>query len=439
MFRSLTLQLTLAGLFAALPFAASAQFADNFDFTSSNSEPVGTPLFSTGGNIFGVTYRGPGPSSTCTVSVGCGTFFELVKPTTTGGPWTINTIYAFKGGAGGTAPNANPIYINGNFFGTTFGGGSGTGGQGHGTVYAMLPQGGGAFNHQVIYNFQGNTDGSHPTFLVALNNALYGITNFGGISGPDTNGAGTNCCGVVYQLTPPASGSGAGWTESVIYRFTGGNDGAFPQYIAINGSTLYVSTSNGGSGNGGTIVQLTSNGSSWNATTLYSFSSSGNSSFNPEGFTFDTSGNIFGVNEVGGGGPCSFFHYNGCGAVFELQNGGGGTWNFTQIYAFQGGPDGNAPFAPPVFDSNGNLYVTSTGLSQSTPMGNGAIVELTPGSTTWTANVLHTFNGTDGADPAGMLKGNDGNLYGFATFGGASDNGSLYSVPLTTPTNPRSR
>ena len=68
---------------------------------------------------------------------------------------------------------------------------------------------------------------------------LYGTTEFGGASGQ----------GVVFKLSP-------GGTETVLYSFTGGNDGAFPNdigsLIADRAGNLYGTTVNGGAdpGNG---------------------------------------------------------------------------------------------------------------------------------------------------------------------------------------------
>ena len=59
--------------------------------------------------------------------------------------------------------------------------------------------------------------------------SLYGTTYWGGgYPCPAGNG-----CGTVFKLTPPARTSPAameGWTETVLYRFTGGSDGAYPYF-----------------------------------------------------------------------------------------------------------------------------------------------------------------------------------------------------------------
>jgi hypothetical protein len=64
--------------------------------------------------------------------------------------------------------------------------------------------------------------------------------------------------GTVFKLTPPAT-TGGTWTESVLYNFTGGSDGADPDAGLIagaSGGALYSTTHGGGSGYG-TVFELT--------------------------------------------------------------------------------------------------------------------------------------------------------------------------------------
>jgi hypothetical protein len=107
----------------------------------------------------------------------------------------------------------------------------------------------------------------------------------------------------------------------------------------------------------------------------------------------DSKGNLFGVTIVGGNGGCGDY---GCGTVFELspQTDGDETipYNFAP-------PDGS-PWGALIFDGAGNIYGTTLG------HGSG-IYELSPGSGSWSYNVLYS----DGAGP-GLLMGSDGDLYG---------------------------
>jgi hypothetical protein len=58
--------------------------------------------------------------------------------------------------------------------------------------------------------------------IMDANGALYGTTEGGGGCHSVHGG-----CGTVFELTPPAAGSGT-WTVKVLYAFGGDDDGAFP-------------------------------------------------------------------------------------------------------------------------------------------------------------------------------------------------------------------
>ncbi len=421
--------LTLAcAIAAALPFAASSQtYTIVYDFSNSGvphvSQPVGTPIITSAGDIFGISYNG-GLHGCVTVGGACGTFFKLTAPATAGAGVTETTIYDFVGGPSGGAPNANPIYVDNAFFGTTYGGGSAVPFTGNGTVYQLTPSVSG-YTYSVIYTFQGGTDGSRPTFMTTLNSTMYGITNFGG---------GATNVGIVYSLTPGASGQP--YTETIIHTFNGTSDGGVPQYIVAYGGSLYVSLSNNGAYQGGTMVELTppTSGNVWTETVLFSFGGSASSAYNPEGFGFGNDGYIYGAAELGGSGPCTFNGKPGCGAIFRLKPpSSGSTWTYLPIYTFQGGVDSGAPYAPPAFDNKGNIYVTSTGTAVS-PKSYGAVLELSPAGDVFTPILLHTFLETEGGDPAGLVQfGPKGGIFGFATFGGAGANGVTYAIVPSCP------
>src|SRR5690349_18259597 len=95
----------------------------------------------------------------------------------------------------------------------------------------------------VLYSFQGGSDGAFPRGPLVSDpqGNLYGVTDTGGS---------TNCtegCGTVFELSPP-SHAGGPWTETVLYRFLGGTDGAAPQAGLIRDSAgnLYGTTQGGG-------------------------------------------------------------------------------------------------------------------------------------------------------------------------------------------------
>src|SRR6185312_11270430 len=97
-----------------------------------------------------------------------------------------------------------------------------------------------AATEKIIYSFKGDSDGAEPyaSVIADKSGALYGTTRSGGASG----GFGT-----AFKLSPPAAGSNL-WKETVLHRFTGGKDGAFPEAPLVMDATgnLYGTTSGGG-------------------------------------------------------------------------------------------------------------------------------------------------------------------------------------------------
>jgi uncharacterized repeat protein (TIGR03803 family) len=244
--------------------------------------------------------------------------------------WTPTPLYGFSGGADGSTPNYGALIFDrtGNMYGTTSAGGSG-----NGVVYEMMGSGAN-WTEQAIYSFAGSPDGATPYSGVIFDSTgnLYGTTTAGGASG---NGA-------VYELSP----SGSGWTERVIYSFTGGNDGSYPTagLIFDNTGNLYGTTNTGGAGGGGTIFKLSPSDGGWVYTLLYSFT--GGANCGPWSSLALHGGNLYGTTVCGG---------LGAGSVFELSASG----TFTSIYDFTGGNDGEFPYGSVAFDTTGNIYGTT--------------------------------------------------------------------------------
>ena len=174
-------------------------------------------------------------------------------------------------------------------------------------------------------------------------------------------------CGTVFQLAP----SGSGWTETVLYRFTQGDDGAYPSggVIFDNSGNLYGTTEFGISGNG-TVFELTPSGGQWIYTLLYSLMSGQSGVGGPLGtLAMDAAGNLYGTTNQGGIGDC----YGECGTVFKLTP-SAGSWAYTLLYDFTDGTDGGQPYDGLIFDRNGNLYGTASIRAG----GGGTVFEITP-------------------------------------------------------------
>ena len=334
-------------------------------------------------------------------------------------------LYAFAGGTDGASPEGLTMDRAGNLYGTAEYGGSANGYSGNGTVFQLSHKGKGWVLNP-LYSFQGGTDGANPTARVIFgpDGSLYGTTTLGGIQGCDS---GYSTCGTVFNLKPPLTACKTAlcpWTETVLYRFTGGSDGAYPQngdlFFGQSG-ILYGTTRLGGAYGDGVVFSLTPSQGAWTYSVIYSFTG-GNDGAGPQsGVISDNAGNLYGTAEGGG-----FFGY---GTVYELIPSGSG-WQEQTLYAFSStGQDGYAkdPAGGLIFDASGNLYGTTS--ENSFEIGGGGVVfELTPSNGTWTfAHGASTLGGMTAGGPCGSLAMDaEGDLYGTAV---PSGYGGVFEVP----------
>lgn len=381
--------------------------------------PVGGLIMDSAGDLFGTTVAG-GDSiiGDPNCSNGCGTVFEL-SPNGSGG-YSESILYRFTGTGDGSNPaSALVMDSEGNLYGTTQWGGSDT----YGTVFELVPNGGGGYTESILYSFTGGSDGNEPHARLLIDGAgnLYGTTYYGGvISGPD---CGTGC-GTVFELS---HGSG-GYTESILYRFTDSPDGAFPQggLIRDSAGNLYGTTSLGGVSNCeagcGTVFELSKSGGAYTEAILLRFTGNADDNWPFAGLTEDGAGNLYG-STVGSGCP------GPCGTVYELARATGGAYTESILYSFTGGNDGSEPFGAAILDRSGNLYGATNG---GTSTQDGTVYEITHSGGINSESTLHTFSGgTDGARSySRLVMDNAGNLYGTTKYGGSSNNGVVFEVLL---------
>jgi uncharacterized repeat protein (TIGR03803 family) len=295
------------------------------------------------------TLYGSSPSNL--VSYHNGYLFNLSPPlnvcTTVMCNWNPTVLYGFSGGSDGATPKGAVLVFDhaGNMYGTTSAGGSG-----NGVVYQLTPAG----VQTPIYTFRGSPDGAIPYAGVIFDSAgnLYGTTTAGGASG---NGA-------VYKLSP----NGSGYSEQVIYSFTGGNDGsnAIGGLVLDNAGNLFGTTANGGSGGGGTVFELSPNGNSYNYSLLYSFAGAANCGPWAE-LSFDSAGNLYGTTLCDGA--------TGNGNIFKLTASTG--FSYSSVHDFSGGNDGKRPISNVALDSAGDMFGTTQVGGADTQ---GVVWEITP-------------------------------------------------------------
>ena len=231
---------------------------------------------------------------------------------------------------------------------------------------------------------------------------------------------------LTFISVPPAQAQ----TYQVIYNFTGGPDGAYPEAgLAARGGVFYGTAYQGGGSNRGTVFKLARNGSGWIFSPLYSFTGRADGSAPIAAVVFGHDGTIYGTTEFGGH-NCGV----GCGTVFHLRPPATICksilcfWTETVLYQFSGSSDGANPgYGQLTFDQAGNVYGTTFfgGVNAQ-----GVVYELTPSGGGWTERAIHTFSGSsDGENPySSVVLDAAGNLYGTTYAGGAHGYGTVFQL-----------
>jgi uncharacterized repeat protein (TIGR03803 family) len=353
------------------------------------------------GNLYGATSGGG--------AYGQGIVFRLTpRP---GGNWTESILHNFPSSLhDGEGPNGGLLQDDsGIWYGTTAGGGA----YYLGTVF-QLKHGSGGWVENILYSFGTHSDdGYEPAAGLAMDKRgnLYGTA--------------PQPWSTAFELTP---GSG-GWDETIMHHFgvsKGDGAGPYAGLILDAVGNLYGTTEGGGNECGssgcGTVYELSPepNGK-WKEAVLHRFDNNGHDGFTP-GFgtlVLDGSGSLYGT--TAGGGCCG-------GVVYQLTPGASGRWNETILYDFKGGSKGFEPGAGVVMDKAGNSYGTT--IYGGSGCDCGVVYKLAPTrSGKWKYTVLHTFVGSDGAQPrANLILDDKGNLYGTTITGGAYGGGVVFEL-----------
>jgi uncharacterized repeat protein (TIGR03803 family) len=335
-------------------------------------------------NLYGTTQQGGNNFN--------GLVYELKH---TKGGWKEIVLYEFTGGTDGAGPMGQLVFdAKGNLYGIANGGGAG-----YGTVYELTPSKG-KWAFKVIHTFQGGNDGVVNIGVsgLVLDKAghLYGMTEMGGTAG----------FGTIFEL----SRSGSSWKKTTLYSFAGGADAADPLMGLTwdSAGNLYGATVGGGTDGCGAVFELAHQKKTWTESVIYNFTGGSDGCWPEFGsVTIPKSGEIYGTTGAGGS-------YNQ--GVIYLLKASNGTWSETTLYDFTGGNDGGQVFAGVTLDPAGNIFGAAAYYGTGAY---GAVVELKKQKSGWQEKTLHDFTGSDGGYLYGnIMVGAKGNLYGTTFRGG---------------------
>ena len=392
---------TLLALCGATAISSAAQTLTTLHtfagYSTEGASPYAGLVQATDGNFYGTTYAG-GTSGNC--QGGCGTVFRITPA------GTLTTLHSFDFYDGASPTGALVQGNDGNFYGTTYGGGAN---QYYGTVFKITPSG--TFTSLYSFCAQANcADGAMPyaRLVRATDGNFYGTTLEGGSNTGCSLGSGS--CGTVFKITP-------GGTLTTLYSFCaqpGCADGGNPYAGLVQASdgNFYGTTFGRGINGYGTVFKITPAGA---LTSLYSFCSQTNCAdgeYPQAGLVQASDGNFYGTTPEGGGGV-----YHQGGTVFKITSSG----TLNTLYNFCSQPacaDGADSLAALLQGTDGNFYGTTIGggayCTQNS--GCGTVFKITPSGMLTT---MHSFDDTDdGKAPfAGLVHATDGNFYGTTAFG----------------------
>jgi uncharacterized repeat protein (TIGR03803 family) len=305
--------------------------------SANGAYPYGGLTLGSDGNFYGTTEEGGARS---VYDYGKGTAFKV----TTNG--TLTTLVSFNS-TNGEYPYAGlTLGHDGNFYGTTYYGGSG----GEGTVFKVTTNG--TLTTLVAFSDLGAFT-PYAGLTLGNDGNFYGTTEQGGQYG--SSGSGT-----VFKVTTNGT-----LTTLAVFKFSNGELPKAALTLGKDGN-FYGTTWGGGSGGYGTAFKMTVAGT---LTTLISFNSTNGA--NPTAaLTLGNDGNLFGTTEKGG--SCGY------GTLFKVATNG----TMTTLISFVG-TNGAYPQAALTLGSDGNLYGTT---SQGGSSGEGTVFCLLVPPYTWTTN-----------------------------------------------------
>lgn len=360
---------------------------------------------------------------------------------------TFTVLHSFSGADGNSPYSGITLDQQGRIYGTTY-----YGGTGNGVVYRLVHEDEGWISTPLYTFGSQNHDGIYPEARVVFgpDGVLYGTTSYGGAEG----------YGTVFSLRPPAAACKAAvcpWTETILYNFSGGADGAYPGFgdlVFDAAGNIYGTTyGGGGSSNGGVVFKLTRSGNSWTESVIWTFICNSGGCNPYGGVIFDNAGNLYGTASTvyelspsqsgwtqtvladsggAGGGVIFDAHGNlfgitggldgGVSSAYEVARQSDG-WSYAELQNF--GDEYIGTVAVPTFDAHGNLYGPLPTIGDSFT---GEIFQLTPSGNQWMYRAFYTFNGGASIPIGAVIFDADGNMYGTTAAGGTNDIGTVWEI-----------
>ncbi len=336
------------------------------------------------GNFYGTTALG-----------GSGTVnpFGTVFRVSSNGSFT--SLYSFSFQVTGDQPFAGVIQASdGNFYGTTRGSGSY-----NGNIFRITPSG--TFTELHAFGgFFGGDDGAHPEaeLVQASDGNLYGVTHDNSFGG-----------GVVFRISP----TGANFMKLI--QLPGGAN-SYSNLVEGSDGNLYGTTANGGAAGRGSIFRISKSGA---FTTIHEFTFVAGDGWLPlAGLMRGSDGNFYGTTANGG--------TESRGTIFRISENG----NYATLHSFTIS-EGSSPQATLVEGADGNFYGTTRSGGQFSA---GTIYRLKPNGE-FTTLYSFSFTGSVGHTPeAEMVQGSDGAFYGTTTSATQDPiRGTVFRMSLPTP------
>jgi len=411
----------------------------SFTPASDGQGPSASLMEGSDGVLYGTTRDGG--------NAGLGTVFKMTRDGN-----NFAALHHFGQSGDGQNPYGGLVEgSDGAIRGTTRNGGTAI----NGTAFKLKKDGAG---YSVLHHFDGSAgDGYRPEGGLVMDQAgnLYGTTRLGGRAN----------IGAIFKM----NSDGTGYAQLRSFTFNG-NDAMRPYASVLEGSdgALFGMTTEGGSQEFGAIFRFKNDGSGY--AILHNFDPDTDDGINPFGGLIEGSdGVLYGATRYGGGADL--------GTVFKINRDGEG---YTLLHRFTNSPGtGRYPIAGVLEASDGMLYGRTisggaadgatifrlnkngtgfaivysfalAGGSRFDPYSN--LIEASDGALYGTSyedgsdragtifkinkdgsafELLHTFllSGGDGTYPeSGLLEGTDGALYGTTSFGGDSDEGTVFKV-----------